>query len=139
MQTFLPYPDYRQSAETLDRQRLGKQRVETWQILKALTDPTYGWQHHPAVKMWRGHEGQLVAYGLAVCDTWQRRGYVDTVHGRLVDLVVAYPLWATHQPPRWLGDEQFHLSHRAKLVAKLPEWYVPQFGQLPPMDYMWPV
>ena len=26
MQTFLPYPDFKRSAEALDRQRLGKQR-----------------------------------------------------------------------------------------------------------------
>ena len=44
MQTFLPYSSFYQSARVLDRQRLGKQRVETLQILKSLSDPTYGWQ-----------------------------------------------------------------------------------------------
>ena len=34
MQTFLPYPDFARSAAVLDRQRLGKQRVEVLQILK---------------------------------------------------------------------------------------------------------
>jgi len=28
MQTFLPYPDFARSAAVLDRQRLGKQRLE---------------------------------------------------------------------------------------------------------------
>ena len=37
MQTFLPYPAFDLSAQVLDRQRLGKQRVETLQVLKALT------------------------------------------------------------------------------------------------------
>ena len=36
MQTFLPYPDFRQSAACLDYRRLGKQRVEGVQILKAI-------------------------------------------------------------------------------------------------------
>jgi hypothetical protein len=36
MQTFLPYPDYKLSASVMDMRRLGKQRVETWQIIKAL-------------------------------------------------------------------------------------------------------
>lgn len=36
MQTFLPYADFRASAHVLDRQRLGKQRVETLQIMQAL-------------------------------------------------------------------------------------------------------
>lgn len=38
MQTFLPYPSGVKSARVLDRQRLGKQRVECLQILAALTD-----------------------------------------------------------------------------------------------------
>lgn len=42
MQTFLPYPDFAESASVLDRQRLGKQRVETLQVMKALTVPGYG-------------------------------------------------------------------------------------------------
>lgn len=35
MQTFLPFPSFRDSAECLDYRRLGKQRVETLQLLKA--------------------------------------------------------------------------------------------------------
>ena len=36
MQTFLPYSNYPASARVLDNKRLGKQRVEVLQILKAL-------------------------------------------------------------------------------------------------------
>ena len=36
MQTFLPYPDFKQSAACLDYRRLGKQRVEGVQILKKI-------------------------------------------------------------------------------------------------------
>ena len=42
MQTFLPYPDFTQSAKTLDYRRLGKQRVEAWQILNALRGVSKG-------------------------------------------------------------------------------------------------
>jgi hypothetical protein len=49
VQTFLPYPDFAASAAVLDTKRLGKQRVETVQVLRGLTLPTYGWRHHPAV------------------------------------------------------------------------------------------
>ena len=48
MQTFLPFPDFQQSAAVLDHVRLGKQRVEALQILRALVIPEYGWQSHPA-------------------------------------------------------------------------------------------
>jgi len=36
VQTFLPYPDFKQSAQTLDWKRLEKQRVEGMQLLKAI-------------------------------------------------------------------------------------------------------
>lgn len=36
MQTFLPYPDFKKSASCLDNKRLGKQRVEAWQIYSTL-------------------------------------------------------------------------------------------------------
>lgn len=125
MQTFLPYPDFKQSAKCLDNKRLGRQRVECYQILKALLDSNYGWQNHPAVKMWRGYEYQLATYGLAVCDEWIERGYKDTCYGKiceLFDFVIPFGKY-----PAWLGDEAFHSAHRAILLAKDYDWYQ-QFG-----------
>ncbi len=54
MQTFLPDPDFTVSAQLLDTRRLGKQRVEALQVLRALTRESYGWKSHPAVLMWGG-------------------------------------------------------------------------------------
>ena len=68
MQTFLPYPSFTESAAVLDGPRLGKQRVEAFQLLRALTVPDYGWRHHPAAKMWAHRVPALVAYGLAMTD-----------------------------------------------------------------------
>ena len=57
MQTFLPYKDFSRSAKVLDRQRLGKQRVEGLQILQCLLGiGSLRWKNHPAVKMWKGAE-----------------------------------------------------------------------------------
>lgn len=36
MQTFLPYPDFKKSLQALDYRRLGKQRVEAYQIIRFL-------------------------------------------------------------------------------------------------------
>ena len=54
MHTFLPCPGFADSARMLDARRLGKQRVETIQVLRALTVAGYGWRHHPAAAMWAG-------------------------------------------------------------------------------------
>src|SRR3954470_18599534 len=64
MQTFLPVADFTDSARLLDTARLGKQRVETLQVLRALELPDYGWATHPVVRMWRGRAAGLVGSGV---------------------------------------------------------------------------
>jgi Pyrimidine dimer DNA glycosylase len=136
VQTFLPYPDFAGTAAVLDDVRLGKQRVEAYQIVRTLTGVTRGWQHHPAVKMWRGHVDALVDYGVAMCVEWVSRGRADTVHEKLLghrspEAAVA---------PVWLGNAALHASHRSNLLRKDPEWYR-RFGWEEPADlpYVWPV
>lgn len=136
MQTFLPYPSFTKSAAALDRQRLGKQRVEVLQIVRALRGESRGWTNHPATHMWRNHVTALIDYGLAICDEWTRRGYRDGVAAKLRDYRMS-DLTCNGLPP-WLGDEAFHAAHRAKLVEKDPAHYAPLFGDLPPSEYVWP-
>ena len=52
MQTFLPYADFKKSAQCLDYKRLGKQRVEAFQVYKIVSGQrtTGGWINHPIVK-----------------------------------------------------------------------------------------
>ena len=137
MQTFLAYPDYLRSAAVLDRMRLGKQRVEAYQILRTLRGVSKGWANHPATKMWRGHELSLATYGAAVCAEWLRRGYKDTLLPYFEEAVYTLPV--TLQPA-WLGWEDFHLAHRNILVRKLPAHYGPLFPDVPDnLPYLWPV
>lgn len=143
MQTFLPYPSFTDSAAVLDRRRLGKQRVEALQILRALTtNPESRWASHPAVKMWRGYEVALADYGLAICLEWKERGYADTCAVKIITTVGASGLWpeGVIEEPPWLGDEAFHAAHRAALLAKDPEHYA-RFGwtEEPKIEYVWPV
>lgn len=130
VQTFLPYSDFRRSARALDPRRLGKQRVEAWQILRTLRGETQGWRHHPAVRMWRGHEEALGAYMDACIDEWVGRGYRNAM---LRSGARARRL------PAWLGDEAFHASHRANLLRKEPGWYA-RLGwtEDPSLPYVWP-
>lgn len=135
MQTFLPYPSFALSAHCLDRQRLGKQRVECLQILKALTNPSYGWQHHTAVTMWRGYESALKRYSLTVCNMWRDCGYNDTCY----DKIDAMPISLEGPNPHWLGNPDFHLSHKSNLIRKLPEHYQPLWPDVPDnLPYVWP-
>jgi hypothetical protein len=149
VQTFLPFADFEETARSLDTRRLGKQRVETLQIVRALTQPGNGWRNHPAVLMWRGYEEALGAYGLAICREWQRRGYADSCELKILDDLgaagVRVPvrsvaeLRQAGQLPPWLGDGALHRSHRSALVRKDPDFYRPAFGDVPPdLPYVWP-
>lgn len=132
MQTFLPFPDFQASARCLDRQRLGKQRVEAWQILNALSRNSGGWINHPAVRMWSGHKESLCDYARAICDEWIARGYRDTMRDR-------FPT-AAGEPPVWLGNEDFHVAHRSMLIQKNPDHYLLLFPATPnDLQYVWPV
>jgi hypothetical protein len=150
MQTFLPFDDFSRSAQALDDRRLGKQRVEALQVLRALTRPVYGWKSHPVVLQWEGYEEALVAYALEVCAEWNRRGFADTVAASItaelkdatgttvvrsqLDLAGAGAL------PPWLGDDAFHAGHRSALAAKEPAYYRERFPDWPDdIPYFWPV
>lgn len=134
MQTFLPYPNFRESVECLDNKRLGKQRVECLQILNALTGKSKGWVNHPATRMWRGYEDALCVYMNFCIDEWKSRGFKNTMEYALCDK----PHGQRFMPP-WLGSEDFHASHRSNLLRKDPEWYG-KFDWTEPHDlpYVWP-
>lgn len=131
MQTFLPVPDFDESAAILDYRRLGKQRVEAYQLLTA--KPGTGWFNHPAAKMWRSHHSALALYGIAMCNEWIRRGYNDTLRPRISGFLDRYAI-----VPPWFGDPAFHAAHRSNLLRKDPAYYG-QFGWTEPPDlpYIW--
>jgi hypothetical protein len=131
MQTFLPYPNFANSAMVLDRQRLNQQVNEARQILSAMQNGG-GWRNHPAVRMWQGHEVALRFYHDVMLREWYRRGYAGERRQFSPDP-------ASIVMPSWLGDERLHASHRAALLAKDPLHYR-MFGweEEPAVAYYWP-
>lgn len=106
MQTFLPYPSFDLCARVLDDKRLGKQRVECLQILKALQPPSrcepckgtgtlsFGWI--------RG-----VAQSMAQCPRCKAAGYLPRA-------------WSNHPATRmWRGYEGALIVYLEMCVA---EW-----------------
>lgn len=136
MQTFLPYDNYRESAMALDNKRLGKQRVETLQILNALAGHSKGWTNHPATRMWRGYESQLIIYGVTMCSAWIARGFQDTCFEKILGMTKEFKP-NTNRPP-WLGDQRLHISHQSNLVRKDPDFYGQKFDVDPDLPYYWP-
>jgi hypothetical protein len=137
MQTFLPYFDFRKSFEVLDTKRLGKQRVEAYQIISAITGrprkdgkPYKGWVSHPCSIMWKDNVNALKHYFNVCVEVWIERGYKNTMEFEKIDGEVILP--------DWIGFEPFHSSHRANLLKKDPEFYV-KFGWIedPTDPYLW--
>lgn len=99
MQTFLPISSFSGSAAILDTKRLGKQRLEAFQLLVALGNQWAlnerhrrfretqrdelpakgGWVNHPAALMWKGHEEALGLYMNIMIAEWISRGYKNTM------------------------------------------------------------
>jgi len=119
----------------LDYRRLGKQRVETYQLLRANLDITLGWKNHPAALMWRNNINGLIAYGVVMCDEWTKRGYKDTTKEKILALGYA----DSSDLPSWWGDADIHSSHRSNLLRKDPDFYS-QWGwdDDPTAPYVWP-
>lgn len=149
MQTFLPDADFARSARLLDSPRLGKQRVETLQILRALELPDYGWASHPAVLMWRGRTPALVVYGRAMVREWRARGFADSTDELIAEFAPGLAeaaqseLGAAGLLPSWLGDEALHRSYRSNLLAKDATFYraafAADYGAEPDdLPYVWP-
>lgn len=136
MQTFLPLMTFSESASVLDNKSLGKQRVEAWQLLKAIREGG-AWANHPATKMWAAHQGGLIVYGWYICKEWISRGFKDTMLERFqAELNTIDPFCEIYPP--WLTEE-FCSSHRANLLRKNPKWYG-KFGwtESPREGYDWP-
>jgi hypothetical protein len=130
MQTFVPYPDFKLTVRTLDRLRLGKQRLETQQLLTAIAGGSKGWVNHPAAKMWSAHTDALKAYGNECINEWVRRGYNNNM-----------PLWEvpeTYDMPWWWGWDMVHKSHRDNLFRKDAEHYSFFADADPNGPYIWP-
>lgn len=137
--TFLPFDDIERSLRTLDKRRLGKQRVEAKQILKALRGETKGWVNHPAAKMWVGYITLLKHYYNECLRIWEERGGKNK-------LLEPEPLTEEEREtldkkPWWWGWEPLHESHKAALVRKDPSYYHELLRDDSPymtLGYTWP-
>jgi hypothetical protein len=151
MQVFLPFPDFRQSVACLDRTRLGNQ---IWREAKTLLNG--GWANHPAARMWANYKPALVCYmynGLQELHNkrWIKSEPFNKTVCELTDLIVNQYSFAfdlvearllpEYNPP-FIGNEDFHRSHRLNLLFKDPTHYSRFFSDPVPTtkpEYIWPI
>lgn len=136
MQTFMTDVDYATVSYQLDNKRLGKQRVETYQILRSLTGISSGWQNHPATQMWKGYEYSLAEYGLQMCEEWLSRGFKDSLYQRFADALDSLPY---SERPWWVSDDSLHKTHQSNLLRKDFTHYSRYFHIQNDLPYVWPL
>ncbi len=119
--TFVISDDPTTCAQNLDRKRLGKQRVEAYQVLNIITGKTdtKGFTNHPLCKMWYGFDKGLMYYINCMIDEWVKRGYKNTM--KKYDDVCSDDL------PWWYTNKQIQYANMASLVRKEPEYYKLKF------------
>lgn len=127
MQTFVPFPDFAESATVLDNKRLNKQLLEGRQVYSIISSgrDRGAWVNHPAVKMWRNRDNALFHYLIAVKDECVSRG-IQTDKNWTAILTMHQNNWYRGDNlimPEWWGDERVHQSHRNNLYRKDPDYY----------------
>ena len=145
MQVFLPYPSFQQSVACLDKKRLGNQ---IWRECKTLLNG--GWKHHPVAKMWADYHHALAGYMWCGIGELVRRNDITTETQLALDayLIAKFPykpgsklFSRRYTLPPFIGNPDFHLSHRLNLLWKDPEWYSMHFEEPVPTSkppYLWP-
>lgn len=130
MQTFLPHSTFDKCAQALDNKRLNKQILEGYQILNVNSgmSKTGGWRNHPAVLMWKGHEGSLLQYiqemiieaKLRGINTEGNENNIKSLFNKVGDA------W-NYSPPLWMNDNiklmRVITTHRYNLFKKDPLYY----------------
>lgn len=115
MQLFLAYPDTNQAASILDNSRLGNQ---CYRETKTLYNG--GWRNHPAYKMIKDYPAFTAQYGLSLAQEMGRRNCWKP------EVVIKWiKFWqdelnkySSVDNPPWLGNNDFHASHRSNLIRK---------------------
>lgn len=158
MQTFLTDKHHHNTARSLDRQRLVKQLLEGRQILETINKPEYTedgkvtpWHHHPAIEMWKGHEGALLSYLTAIKTEMHHRGYKyqanwDAILAAMTELADKNQIGQGNPP--WMRDADVYnniiATHRHSLYNKDSEYYAEwddQHGDVccANCGYYWPI
>jgi predicted DNA-binding transcriptional regulator AlpA len=141
MQTFITHEHYTDTARALDNKRLGKQRVEAYQILKALRGDyadTGAWVNHPATVMWRNNPYELALYGLTVSMEFYERGFdgfnmVETFN----ILMLEFGDNNKECAPWFVNNELLRITHQSNLMRKDSDFY--QFDVPNNIPYVWPL
>lgn len=97
------------------------------------------WCNHPAVKMWKNSEYYLLLYAINICEEWEnRKKKPHYLRSWFIEKIITME-GIRAITPEWLGNPEFHASHRSNLKRKNPEWYGQfNWSEADNLEYVWP-
>jgi hypothetical protein len=125
----------------LDSKRLGAQIYEGIHILASLlgvndklVNPKRDVNNHPAARLWKGYEDELMYYIIEHQRSWNYRyafkeDSINNQNIRILMKVLNYDFREYKDPLDWITDELIEV-HRSVLYAKKPEYYSNVFSQV---------
>ncbi len=120
--TFIPFKSISKTMKVLDRQRLGKQRLECKQIIEVIENKRTGYKNHPIVCMWKDNVDGLKYYYNKCIDEWVNRGYKNNMEKYEIEYKNKKDIM-----PWWIYNKQVRMSHQASLLRKNYEYYKDKF------------
>lgn len=151
MQILVPHYAFDDCVNTLHARDLQPQLNGILAVIEALHTPDeetpFG--NHPLVRMWRGHEPQMLTYGLKLLErcTEVDQGIPMQVFTNKANLETLE--WALQvetsgefsmELPPWWGNEAIHAGHLSELIRQRPTHYGNLFPQHPDvLPVIWPV
>lgn len=136
METYIPYPSFAASAEVLSASERVMSFISAMATLSVIHEVEVVGasqeyiKRHPMVRLWREHDVFLFEYADAMYEAMSPAVQGKLAHRR--EALQRHLEWATSgsysmEPPRWLGDAEFHTQQQAALLRLNPEFYGPKF------------
>ena len=151
LQTWLPYPSFRESAVVLSDSHLQQQRLHVLELLEKFHTVEHselpdGYGRHvftessPIMRMWKGYEVQLAEYGLEVCEEHAvRTRREDPLYGKIFfHLEAAIGEGVDMGKPNWWGNADFHHGHQTALFVRDKRHYNQHFKVDFQAQLIWP-
>ncbi len=132
MMIWLPYPDFTKSVSCLNTQHLNRQRANCQVLSKSFISPNR-WNHVPTFKAWKNYYEVFQYYHDVCVKEWVKRGF------RTIAVLYEAPKPDKRDLPWFIGEEQYHASHRSNLL-RLDPTYAGIEGWREPsnLPYLWP-
>jgi len=137
MQVFLPYENYKDSAEVLDPRRRNKQILECVQIAKAILGMSESWRNHCVTRMWDACPKGLVLFGLELCKIYkfENRKHHKSKNELTKLLHYCCQNGYDNNYPKWLGIPKIHMYYQQHLKSKDELFY--NFFDVEPISGYW--